>query len=136
MKMPERIDAGLFAPCGMNCMVCYKHCAHKKPCAGCLVNDQGKPGHCRACAIKACVEEKGFTYCFACARYPCKRIKALDKSYRSRYGVSLLENSRAVAEAGLAAFQEQQRAVYACPACGGVISLHDAQCSECGAKSR
>ena len=33
MKMPERIDTELFAPCGMNCRVCYRHCFHKKPCA-------------------------------------------------------------------------------------------------------
>lgn len=36
----------MFAPCGMNCKVCYKHCYHKKPCAGCLNSDQGKPEHC------------------------------------------------------------------------------------------
>ena len=31
MKMPDTIDADMFAPCGMNCMVCYKHCYHKSP---------------------------------------------------------------------------------------------------------
>ena len=36
MRMPEKIEADMFARCGMNCMVCYKHCYHKKPCAGCL----------------------------------------------------------------------------------------------------
>lgn len=35
MKMPEEsIRPDMFAPCGMNCMVCYRHCYHKKPCAG------------------------------------------------------------------------------------------------------
>jgi hypothetical protein len=29
MKMPEKIDISMFAPCGMNCKVCYKHCYHK-----------------------------------------------------------------------------------------------------------
>ena len=29
MKMPtEKIDTAMFAPCGMNCLVCYKHCYH------------------------------------------------------------------------------------------------------------
>lgn len=42
MKMPkENIDTSMFAPCGMNCLVCYKHCYHKKPCAGCLNSDKG-----------------------------------------------------------------------------------------------
>lgn len=45
MKMPEeKIDTAMFAPCGMNCMVCYRHCSHPKPCAGCLNSDMGKPG--------------------------------------------------------------------------------------------
>ncbi len=43
MKMPaENIDTVMFAPCGMNCKVCYKHCYHKKPCARCLNSDRGK----------------------------------------------------------------------------------------------
>lgn len=38
MKMPtEKIDTAMFAPCGMNCLVCYKHCYHKKPYAGCPI---------------------------------------------------------------------------------------------------
>lgn len=38
MKMPENVEAIMFAPCGMNCLVCYKHCYHKKPCDGCVSN--------------------------------------------------------------------------------------------------
>ena len=26
MHMPDAIPENMFAPCGMNCMVCYKHC--------------------------------------------------------------------------------------------------------------
>lgn len=65
MKMPtEKIDTAMFAPCGMNCLVCYKHCYHKKPCAGCLNSDIGKPEHCRKCKIKDCIKGKGLSYCF------------------------------------------------------------------------
>lgn len=134
MKMPlEAIAPGMFAPCGMNCMVCYKHCDSKKPCAGCLNSDAGKPEHCRKCAIKDCVKEKGYTYCYECGEYPCKRLKNLEKSYQTRYHASLLENSKAVKELGLAAFMERQKKRYTCHVCGGVISLHDAVCTECGA---
>ena len=60
MKMPEeKIDTAMFAPCGMNWRVCYRHCSHPKPCAGCLNSDMGKPGHCRKCGIKDCVGQKG-----------------------------------------------------------------------------
>ena len=59
MHMPDAIPENMFAPCGMNCMVCYKHCTVCKsvrPCAGCLNGDEGKPRHCRACAAvkRAC----------------------------------------------------------------------------------
>lgn len=131
MKMPQRMDPKMFAPCGMNCTVCYKHCYHKKPCLGCLYSDEGKPEHCRACKIKDCVREKGLSYCYQCAEYPCKRIQNLEKSYRKRYHASLMQNSRMVQEAGLEAFMQNQRETFTCPKCGGVISLHDDVCSEC-----
>lgn len=80
MKMPtEKMDTAMFAPCGMNCLVCYKHCYHKKPCAGCLNSDMGKPEHCRKCKIKDCIKGKGLSYCFECPDYPCKLIKNLEK---------------------------------------------------------
>lgn len=132
MKMPVGpIDGGMFAPCGMNCLVCYRHCSHKRPCAGCLQSDTGKPEHCRICAIKDCVREQGVAVCGQCPGFPCKRLKKLEKSYQTRYGASLLANNRAVGEKGLPAFMEEQKAAFTCPACGGVISLHDKVCSEC-----
>ena len=97
MKMPtEKIDTAMFAPCGMNCLVCYKHCYHKKPCAGCLNSDIGKPEHCRKCKIKDCIKGKGLSYCFECTDYPCKLIKNLEKSYNKRYQTSLMTNSEFV----------------------------------------
>ena len=136
MRMPEKIEAHMFARCGMNCMVCYKHCYHKKPCAGCLNSDRGKPEHCRKCRIKDCAAGKNITYCYECADFPCKQIKSLEKSYNSRYHASLLENSNDVKEHGMKALLEKHRRKYKCPDCGGIISLHDAECSECQHKIR
>ena len=136
MKMPQKIETTMFAPCGMNCMVCYKHCYHKKPCAGCLNNNVGKPEHCRKCRIKDCVQDQGLTYCFACSYYPCKLIKNLEKSYNSRYRASLMKNSESVRQHGLIAFMEQQKEKYACPNCGGIVSIHDMECSECQRKMK
>ncbi|WP_346344878.1 DUF3795 domain-containing protein [Clostridium sp. MCC353] len=121
----------MFAPCGMNCLVCYKHCCHKKPCAGCLNNDLGKPEHCRKCRIKDCIKEKRLSYCFECSIFPCKLIKNLEKSYSQRYQTSLIDNSLSARQHGLVLFMEKQKAKYTCPKCGGVISLHDRACSEC-----
>lgn len=132
MKMNEYdIDTTMFAPCGMNCKVCYKHCYHKKPCAGCLNSDKGKPEHCRKCKIKDCVKTKEITYCYECFEYPCQLIKNLEKSYNKRYQTSLMDNSQLVKELGLKAFMEKQKEMYTCPKCQGIISIHDRECSEC-----
>lgn len=78
MKMPEKINSAMLAPCGMNCIVYYKHCYHKKHCAGCFSDAEGKPEHRRKCKIKGCAIEKVLTYCFQYPGYPCKRIKSLE----------------------------------------------------------
>lgn len=133
MKMPETIDERLIAPCGIDCMVCYAHLKKKKPCAGCLVSDDNKTARCMSCAIKHCAVERGLVHCFDCPDHPCERIKRLDRSYRKRYGASLVENAKRIREAGAAAFLREDRARWVC-GCGGVISLHDGRCSECGLK--
>lgn len=132
MKMPKSdIETIMLAPCGMNCIVCYKHCYHKKPCEGCFKGDNGKPEHCRKCKIKDCTKEKGVTYCYECSDYPCKLVKNLEKSYNKRYKVSLVENSQFTKEHGLTEFMKQQKEKFTCPECAGIISIHDSECSEC-----
>ena len=132
MKMPkDNIDTVMFAPCGLNGLVCYKHCRHKNSCAGCFNSDVGKPEHCRKCSIKDCIMGKGLRYCFECPDYPCKLIKNLEKSYNKRYQASLMENSGFVCQHGLEKFMEQQKRKYTCPQCGGIVSIHDRVCSEC-----
>lgn len=132
MKMPiEGISSEMFAPCGMNCMVCYKHCCHKKPCAGCIPGNEGKPEHRRKCKIKECVIERKLFYCYECPEYPCKKLKSLEKSYNTRYHASLMENNRMVQVQGMELFMEKQKEKFICPKCGGIISIHDAECSEC-----
>ena len=79
MKMAEQErDPLLIAPCGMDCMVCYRHCACKKPCEGCRSSGQNKPGHCRKCEIKNCAAEKGLVYCAECPGYPCRKLENLE----------------------------------------------------------
>lgn len=44
------IDIEMLAPCGMNCMVCHKHCHTRKTqktCVGCTREGKGRPEHCR-----------------------------------------------------------------------------------------
>lgn len=135
MKMPDKIDVQMLAPCGINCVVCYKHVGIKKnakPCEGCLKGDLGKPAHCHTCKIELCAQDKGLAHCFACEAFPCKLVKNMERSYTKRYHVSLIENSRAAKEKGIPAFLEEGREKWMC-GCGGAFSLHDGVCSECGA---
>lgn len=139
MKMPDKIDNIMLAPCGMNCAVCYKHVGIRKngkPCEGCLKSDLGKPEHCRKCIIKSCVQEKGYAHCFECEGFPCKLIKNLERSYNKRYNASLIENSKSAREKGVAVFLKQDRQKWTCVKCGGAFSLHDGACSECGHTER
>lgn len=131
--MPDKIASEMFAPCGMNCQVCYKHLSEKKACKGCLNNDENKPEHCRKCLIKECAKEKGNQYCLACSDYPCQRIKNLDKSYIKRYNVSIIQNSTKFKDVGVECFMEYERVRWTCSQCKGIVSLHDATCSECHA---
>lgn len=135
MKMPSTIENNMFAPCGMNCMVCYKHCYSKKSCAGCLAGDLGKPEHCRKCKIKDCAKDKGIAYCYECTEFPCKQIKTLEKSYKTRYGASIIQSSITVKDSGIDMFMKAELDRWTCPHCGGIISLHDAECSECQEKA-
>lgn len=134
MKKPETIDFRMFAPCGMNCLVCYVHLKKKKPCYGCLGDDNNKPERCKTCEIKKCAIDKGFIYCYSCEMYPCIKIINLDKNYKKRYQVSLIENSKSVKNYGLEFFLSGDIERWICPECSGIISLHDQECSECGKK--
>lgn len=134
MKMPELITEDMVAPCGMHCTVCYKHCNVKKPCAGCKKGDEGKPGHCRSCTIKECIEQKSIRHCCFCQDFPCKLIKNLDRSYRKRYHSSLVQNGNRIKEIGVHGFLKEDKEKFTCPSCGGVISIHEGICSQCEKK--
>ncbi len=135
MKRPQKFDAAMLAPCGVNCAVCYRHISPRKhgvACGGCLAGDDGKPERCRMCAIKACARGKGLLRCHDCGDFPCRRIRNFDKSYRKRYRVSVVANGVAAGEEGIEAFMSKELEKWTCRHCGGLVSQHDGTCSECG----
>ena len=134
MKMMESIPAAMIAPCGINCAACYAHLRARKRCLGCQGADAAKPAHCLTCKIRACAVEKGLEFCHQCAGYPCKAIRYIDKRYRLSYQHSLIETSLHLKAIGPDAYMAEEREKWACKDCGGVISLHDQACSECGKK--
>ena len=131
MKAPETVDPGMLAPCGLNCMLCYRHLS-KNPCPGCRAR-LGEPDvYRRKCVMRACAAEQGIDHCGQCKKAPCKRLKAFERRYFEGYGVSPLSDARFAAQFGAEALVRRHRQTYACPDCGGVIDLHFGLCSSCG----
>lgn len=125
----------LIAPCGMNCGICLAYIRKEKHCPGCRGEDAQKMISCLRCSIKNCenivTSRSGF--CYECAKYPCRRLKALDKRYRTKYGMSMIENLENIKQNGLDAFIETEKGRWRCRICGGVICVHRARCPGCGA---
>lgn len=127
----QSIPQNMLAPCGITCAVCYVHLKAKNPCPGCQQQDKNKPQHCRTCKIKICASDHKVRYCFECSVFPCAIIKRLDQSYRQRYQTSLIENSERMKSIGIEKHLIEEKEKWTCTHCGGMISLHDAYCSEC-----
>jgi hypothetical protein len=133
-KYPESLESTMIAPCGMNCGLCIGHLREKNRCPGCNGDDADKPKYCVACRIRHCVEigECKQKFCFKCAKFPCARLRQLDKRYRTRYGMSMIENLESIREFGLERFVAREKDRWKCPECGGVICVHRKDCIYCG----
>ncbi len=134
MKKSISIPTKLIAPCGMNCRLCRAYDRDKNACPGCRGDDSLKPQYCVTCKIKTCEEaQRGkFKYCFACDKYPCRRLRQLDKRYRSRYGMSMIENLDEIQRLGVRRFVRNQKEKWVCPECGLMLSVHKPECLHCG----
>ena len=127
-------DASLIAPCGMNCGICMAYLRVRRRCPGCRGEDANKSVSVLKCAIRNCetVKASQSGFCFDCASYPCKRVKHLDKRYRTKYSMSMIENLEFIRDKGIAAFVEKENERWRCRACGGTINVHRGVCYECG----
>lgn len=74
-------------------------------------------------------------FCFECESYPCKRLKALDKRYRTKYHMSMIENLDSIRDQGMRDFLEAQEVEWRCPTCGGTICCHTGLCMNCDIKT-
>lgn len=128
------IPTTLIAPCGMNCRLCRAYTRDKKPCPGCRGDDAHKSKSCVECRIKNCenIVKDGLKYCFSCAGYPCARLKRLDKRYRTKYGMSMIDNLETIKNRGIRQFVRNEKEKWACPGCGEAICVHKLQCLYCG----
>jgi hypothetical protein len=88
----------LIAPCGMNCALCRAYIAYSRGiprkrgkliyCSGCL--PRGKNCFIKRKCSKLTNHEVQF--CYECEAMPCKNIDRIDRRYRERYGMSMVEN--------------------------------------------
>jgi hypothetical protein len=135
VALPDTVS--IIAPCGMNCGICSAYLRAKKKCPGCREESESKSKSCVTCAIKNCEElrNNNYDYCFSCAQFPCARIKHIDKRYRTKYAMSMIENLETIKKSGIQQFIRTETVRWTCPACGGIINVHKGCCHSCGAKT-
>lgn len=118
----------LIAPCGMDCAVCMAYLRKKNHCGGCYAPDR----LCNTnCTISACQKVQGRCHP-DCGEFPCRRLKQLDKRYRTKYHMSMLDNLEFIRKNGIRAFVKSERERWSCKACRGTIDVHHYRCSGCG----
>jgi hypothetical protein len=61
-------------------------------------------------------------------------LKHLDKRYRTKYRLSVIENLENIQKDGLSKFIETEKIKWTCAACGGTICVHKGYCYSCGEK--
>jgi len=129
-------DPSLIAPCGINCALCLGYQREKNTCPGCRQGAMPNSS-CRRCVIKNCetIQKNASGFCFECEKFPCARMKALQKRYRTKYNTDIFQNLAAIKTGGMDAFLGIQAERWACPACGSLLCMHRSQCTRCGASS-
>jgi predicted Zn-ribbon and HTH transcriptional regulator len=131
---PLTIDKTVIAPCGMDCGICRAYLREKNKCPGCNSSDLNKPKYCIVCRIKNCeeLEKTSDNYCFSCKIFPCARLKQLDKRYRTKYGMSMIDNLKKIKETGIDSFMVLENEKWVCEKCGDIICVHTWKCTKCG----
>jgi hypothetical protein len=102
----------------MNCGVCKGYLQEKNPCPGCRVGPNVE--YCKKCTITLCDKREGD---FCDCEKPCARLKQLDKRYREKYGMSMMENLENIKKHGVEKFIKDQKKKYISKE--GVYCVHD-----------
>ncbi|SHE79425.1 DUF3795 domain-containing protein [Alkalibacter saccharofermentans] len=131
----------LIAPCGMNCRLCISFQAmtlelkkkgfNRKYCRGCIPRGENCTHMGDSCEL---LRTGAVRFCYKCDKFPCKRLKALDKRYRTKYHMSMIENLQYIKENGMDAFLKRQEEIWKCQRCGGAICCHNGLCLSCDLK--
>lgn len=136
-KKSTAISINLIAPCGMNCRLCWGYIREKNTCPGCRRNDSHhsqKSKYRNTCKIRNCeqIAKSRTNYCsISCSSFPCARLKQLDKRYRIKYEMSMIENLAMINNAGVRQFIRNEKIKWSCPECGETICVHKSTCPSC-----
>lgn len=128
----------LIAPCGMNCSLCIAYQFREKD-----VNKKGfNRTYCEGCIPrgKNCLHmgdqcetlrDGQIRFCSDRKDFPCKRLKVLDKRYRTKYHMSMIENNQFIKDKGIEAFLAEEENKWRCKECGEMICCHNGLCLNC-----
>lgn len=133
MSISVKFESSLIAPCGMNCGTCIAYLRDKNKCPGCRIFSEKKSEARVRCTIKKCIYLENTTskFCYDCVKYPCHRLKQLDKRYRTKYNTSFIQNLRMIKETGIENFLAFESKRRICPNCGSILSVHRGNCLVC-----
>ncbi|MBF7097014.1 DUF3795 domain-containing protein [Alkalibacter mobilis] len=132
------MEEKLIAPCGMNCSLCVNYQSKKLDlkkrgygrsyCEGCIPRGKNCTHMDKHCELLG----KGLVrFCIECKDYPCKKLKALDKRYRTKYHMSMIENLDFIRKSGIEIFLKDQSEKWSCPRCKEPICCHNGLCLAC-----
>ncbi len=122
MQLPNRLTKDLIAPCGMNCGICKAFLREKNPCHGCNYAEQNMPKTRVQCRMRICQKRTG-KFCCDCAEFPCERLRHLDRRYRTKYGMSEIENLEFIRDNGIRKFVAAERKRWISEK--GIFCVHD-----------
>jgi hypothetical protein len=74
------------------------------------------------CRLRICEKRTGI-FCCDCAEFPCDRLLHLDHRYRTRYGMSQIEDLKYIRDNGIRKFLEEERKKWISEK--GVFCVHD-----------
>jgi hypothetical protein len=133
MVEPVTFEKHLIAPCGMNCRTCIAYLRDKNKCPGCRIASSDKAISVKKCTVTQCVylEKTTSKFCYDCEKFPCQRVKNLDKRYRTKYRTSFIENLQMIQERGIEVFLNFESGRRTCINCGSVLSVHRDHCINC-----
>lgn len=129
----SEITKELIAPCGMNCRLCRAYQREKSQCKGCRSEIGYKANSCSSCIIRNCpvIKSNKSGFCFECSKFPCLRLKQLDKRYQTKYYMSMIENLEYIKQYDIDEFLQNEEIKWTCKKCGNIVCVHKFICLVC-----